>query len=182
MTFVPGYSNGSAPYGTWTVKAAYAPAGWLSSQDPDDDIVVLEVASRTIDGVSRTLESVVGAEEIGTNASAGTTVTALGYVRGTSGSVTSCTTTVTSTTSSAASSGSVATIDCAGFAGGTSGGPWLQRTTTGWAIVGIVGGVNQGGCSADVSYSPPLGSTLEALVARAGTSGDTLPAPGSDGC
>lgn len=178
MTFAPGYANGVAPYGVWTVTSVQVPSGWITSQDPDDDIAVLTVASQVTGGSSRTVESVVGAELVGSTPSSGTSVTALGYVAGTGGSPVTCTTTTTTT-------GSSPTLACAGFAGGTSGGPWLTVDDSGrTTVVATVSGHNQGGCSPDVSYSAPLDDTLTALVAAAsrGNPGQTVPAAGSDGC
>ena len=179
MTFAPGYANGVAPYGTWTVVAAHAPSGWLTGQDEDDDMAVLTLAPQVVDGVSRTVESVVGAETIGSTPASGTTVTALGYVTGTGGSGVTCTTRTATTTSDA-----VPTLACAGFAGGTSGGPWLTTTSDGGtSVVAMVSGRNQGGCTDDVSYSAPFDETLTQLVAAAQSQpGQSLPVAGGSGC
>ena len=53
------------------------------------------------------------------------------------------------------------TVDCPGFRAGTSGAPWLARRAPPRAagIVGLVGGLQQGGCTADMSYSPAFDAT-----------------------
>ena len=59
-------------------------------------------------------------------------------------------------------------IDCTGLADGTSGGPWLTSgATVAPTVVGVVGGLQQGGCSADTSYSAPFGTGITALENRA---------------
>src|SRR5215475_13426786 len=42
----PGYHDGVAPYGFWTVEHAYADPDWLADQDDDRDYVILQVADR----------------------------------------------------------------------------------------------------------------------------------------
>src|SRR5579884_3747285 len=51
-------------------------------------------------------------------------------------------------------------------------------------VVGLIGGLKQGGCSASVSYSPQLGVAAQALLARAAAGGpaDSVPAAPPDGC
>ena len=61
-------------------------------------------------------------------------------------------------------------FSCAGFTGGTSGSPWVTDfnpvTRTGH-IVGVLGGYEQGGSTASVSYSPYLGAAIKHLYAEA---------------
>lgn len=180
MRFVPGYLNGAAPYRTWTVTAAYAPSTWLASQDPTSDMVVLKVANQTIAGHSRSIESVVGGAAIGTMPASGTDVTVSGYAAGTGGGTTTCTIPTATTTTSGVT---YPTFTCGSFPEGTSGSPWLTYTNGKATLVGLIGGLQQGGCTAQTSYSSPINGTLNSLVARAGhSSGDTLPHAGSHGC
>ncbi len=78
-------------------------------------------------------------------------------------------------------------FDCGGFVGGTSGSPWLMdfstRTHRG-RLYGVIGGLHQGGCSPDTSYTAHFDASTARLLARAEQSGpaDTVPAAGSDGC
>ncbi|MFJ3921991.1 trypsin-like serine peptidase [Streptomyces sp. NPDC090022] len=66
--------------------------------------------------------------------------------------------------------GSFLRIDCTGFLGGTSGGPFLARydarTRTG-DVVGVIGGWKTGGDLADTSYSSSFGADVRKLYARA---------------
>ena len=79
------------------------------------------------------------------------------------------------------------TFDCAGYAGGTSGSPWivdLDPTTGSGTITALIGGLNQGGCVPQTSYSSSFSNATLALLTRAITSndGDDLPTAGTDGC
>ncbi|MBH1937325.1 hypothetical protein I5Q34_24150 [Streptomyces sp. AV19] len=44
-------------------------------------------------------------------------------------------------------------IPCAGYIGGTSGGPFLIRSAGGYALIGVIGGYHTGGDTPDISYS-----------------------------
>jgi hypothetical protein len=71
-------------------------------------------------------------------------------------------------------------FDCAGFADGVSGGPWLS----GDRVVGAIGGLHQGGCSSSTSFTSAFGDDVAVLLARAeaGGAGDFAPIPRGDGC
>jgi V8-like Glu-specific endopeptidase len=62
------------------------------------------------------------------------------------------------------------TFDCDGFTGGTSGSPWIARfdpyTRVG-RIVGVLGGYQQGGDTAAVSYSAYFGPAIKQLYQEA---------------
>jgi hypothetical protein len=51
LLFAPGYRNGAAPYGIWTVASAYADAFWTDGEDAGYDYAILPVADRTGSGV-----------------------------------------------------------------------------------------------------------------------------------
>lgn len=55
---------------------------------------------------------------------------------------------------------------------GVSGGAWVQRNH----VVGVVGGLQQGGCSPNVAYSAPFGGAIRHLWqrAQAGGPGDVV--------
>jgi hypothetical protein len=61
-------------------------------------------------------------------------------------------------------------FDCDGFTGGTSGSPWITgfnpATGTG-RIVGVIGGYQQGGNTAGISYSAYLGNAIKQLYRQA---------------
>ncbi|MGK5546639.1 trypsin-like serine peptidase [Streptomyces sp. URMC 127] len=44
-------------------------------------------------------------------------------------------------------------IACAGYVGGTSGGPFLVRDEDGYSVIGVIGGYHTGGDTPDISYS-----------------------------
>ncbi|MEU6093000.1 trypsin-like peptidase domain-containing protein [Streptomyces sp. NPDC047085] len=144
LVFVPGYRNGEAPYGVWTVGQRFLPDGWARDQDEDSDIAFAVVGER--DG--RRIEDVVGAHRFATGMATGATaVTVLGYpdVRETPISCTNKPTPHSSTQQR---------IDCPEFTSGTSGSPWINGDNQ---IVGVLGGHEQGGSTDDVSYSVVLG-------------------------
>ncbi|WP_344092277.1 trypsin-like serine peptidase, partial [Streptomyces stramineus] len=58
-------------------------------------------------------------------------------------------------------------IPCAGYVGGTSGGPFLVRERGGYALIGVIGGYHTGGDTPDVSYSSYFTGDLTALFRRA---------------
>lgn len=175
--FAPGYRNGKTPYGVWDVTAAYGAPGWISKQDPRRDYAFLTVADRQINGKSRTIQSVTGANRLGRTAAAGDLVTVIGYGLGSNDEALRCTTHVYVHAGYPA-------FDCGGYVGGTSGSPWLRKTTHGMVVNGDIGGLHQGGCVPQTSYSPPFGKPAHRALARAAghVGADVFPAPGSDGC
>ena len=160
MEFAPGFHDGIAPYGVWTVRRAYVPRSWRDHQDPAGDVAVLEVAPRA----GRRIEDVVGAHPVGTPA-AGHPVRLIGYPLGVDGRPIGCANTLHL-------SGGYPSMDCTGLTDGVSGGPWLQ----GGRVVGVIGGREQGGCG-DTTYSAPIAPVIGALLARAeaGRPSDLVP-------
>lgn len=175
--FAPGFHDGKAPYGMWRVTAAYAAPGWIRHFDTHDDFAFLVVAPRRIDGQLRRLQDVTGANVLGTTPKVGLRVTVIGYPLGVGGSPVHCTARVFR-------QGAFPGFHCNGFADGTSGGPWLASAPRGRRLVGLIGGLHQGGCTAATSYSPPLGRAARRALDRAGHDGraDRFPAPPGDGC
>jgi hypothetical protein len=60
-------------------------------------------------------------------------------------------------------------FDCGGCTDGTSGGPFLGRvdpSTGDGTVIGVIGGHEQGGNIAPVSYSPGFGRAVQALYQR----------------
>lgn len=167
ITFVPGYDDGHAPYGAWTVTRIFTSTRWQSDADADDD-----VAFMTVQGP---VQKYTGAEELagvtaggsGGAAGVGTVAQVIGYPDGAGAPVT-CQNRVRMV------SATQMEFDCGGYTDGTSGGPFLTSinavTGTG-TIVGVIGGYEQGGDTPDVSYSPVLGPDVQALYRSAAGQG-----------
>jgi len=145
ITFEPGYHDGIAPYGAWKVASATIPNGWTSSADPDLDFAFLKVAQPG----AASLESLTGANLLGTDQGFSHTVTMTGYPDGVEQPVVCTGTTTQSDTYQQR-------IACPGFPDGTSGGPWVlnpdPQTGLG-TVIGAIGGYETGGDTPDVSYS-----------------------------
>ncbi|ONI89867.1 peptidase [Actinosynnema sp. ALI-1.44] len=73
--FVPGYDNGSTPYGTWTAKSTHATPQWVASEDINYDIGAAVV--NQLNG--QNLTDVVGAQGIAFNQARGQNMYAFGY-------------------------------------------------------------------------------------------------------
>jgi V8-like Glu-specific endopeptidase len=177
MVFVPGQRGAQEPYGRWTVTAAYLEPEWVTRQDPHADVAFLTVAPQTIGGESTEIEQVTGGYDLGSTAARGARVTITGYPAGGTNSPITCATKVYLTNG-------FPSFDCRGFVGGTSGAPWLRVTSQGRQIVGVIGGLNQGGCYDYTSYSSRLARHAHVAYRRASSGGpaDVAPQPGSDGC
>ena len=173
MTFVPGSVNGSAPYGRWTVTSAYVDPAWKSRQDPLRDVAFLRVAPQFAGGALRHVEELTGGNRlIATPRTIGQVVVPA-YVLGVGGSPITCLATAYRT-------GAYSTFDCGGYDNGVSGAPWIQGAT----VLGVIGGLHQGGCTPTTSYSSPFDATTLATFRRAvaKSPADVVPVPGSDGC
>jgi V8-like Glu-specific endopeptidase len=173
MAFVPGSVNGSAPYGRWTVTAAYVDPSWRTSHNPLRDVAFLRVAPQHVNGAVRTVEQLTGANTlIETPLNVGQ-VSVPAYLYGVGGLPITCLTSTYRT-------GAYLAFDCGGYADGVSGAPWIRGST----VVGVIGGLHQGGCSWSTSRSAPFDATTIATYQRAVSKaqGDVLPGPVSDGC
>jgi V8-like Glu-specific endopeptidase len=177
MVFVPGQDGAREPFGRWIVTAAYVERRWEARQDPDGDVAFLTVAPHIVDGVRTEIEQVTGAYTLGATAVAGQRVTVIGYPAGGANDPITCTNVVYLTAK-------FPSFDCRGFVDGTSGSPWLRTTRRGTAIVGLIGGPNQGGCHDYTSYSAELRAEADTAYARASgdRSPDVAPQPRGDGC
>ncbi|GAA2117502.1 hypothetical protein GCM10009759_63920 [Kitasatospora saccharophila] len=153
-TFAPGYRDGRAPYGSWRVTKVYTADGWRNGGDPDEDFAILAVAPN--DG--RQIEDAVGGNLLGTDAPWTARVRLYGYPASTELPI-RCTNTTTRQDTYQRR------IDCPAFPGGTSGGPFVD-TDTG-EVIGVIGGYQQGGDTADTSYSAAFDHTIAELLAEA---------------
>jgi hypothetical protein len=175
--FAPGYHAGKAPFGMWRVTAAYGAPGWIEHYNNHDDFAFLVVAPRMIDGRMRHLQDVTGGNTLGVTPNAGRRVTIIGYPLGVAGSPLRCTVAVFR-------QGPFTGSHCHGFGDGTSGGPWLATGPAPRHVVGLIGGLHQGGCTTETTYSPPLGRAAHRALYRAAhyRVADHVPAPPGSGC
>ena len=178
VQFVPGYLNGHRPYGYWTVQRVWVDPLWISSQSPDDDYAFLQVAPRRINGRLRNVQDLTGGSQLGSAPADGAKVTDVAYPYGMNDAPIRCTTHIVYTAG-------YPTFNCHGYPGGTSGSPFLafhpgQAPT----VVGLIGGLNQGGCYEWNSFSSPFGVRIHRTYQRAvsGAPADTAPVAGGDGC
>ncbi|MFB7943533.1 trypsin-like serine peptidase [Kitasatospora phosalacinea] len=153
-TFVPGYRNGQAPYGTWQVTKVYTADGWRTDHDPDEDFAILAVAPNA----GRQIEDALGGNPLGTHAAWTVQARLYGYPARTELPVVCTDTTTRQDTYQRR-------IDCPAFPGGTSGGPFIDAATG--EVIGVIGGYQQGGATDDTSYSALFDHTVADLLATA---------------
>lgn len=154
VSFVPGYRDGNAPYGTWQVTKVYTDDNWSSRSDPDTDFAILQVAPNG----GRNIEDVVGGNALGLNADFSAQVEMYGYPENTEEPIV-----CTNDTSRQATY--QRRIDCPSFPSGTSGGPWLD--TSDGKVIGVIGGYQQGGSTDDISYSAYFDHSIGDLYNKA---------------
>ncbi len=177
--FAPGYDAGKTPYGVWTVTHAYVDPSWVSSQDPQHDYAILQVADqergRRVIGV----QDVTGGNRLGFAPRPGQRVTDVAYNSGINDQPIRCTVPTYRTSG-------YPSFNCHGYVGGSSGSPWLARVpgTRTTLVKGVIGGLHQGGCFEYTSYSSAFGIDAYRLWLRAslGLDPDTVPTAGGDGC
>ena len=178
LQFAPGYVDGRTPYGVWTVQKAWVSSRWTADQDPHTDYAFLQVAPQTRNGRTVHLQDVTGGSLLGAAPRAGTTITSVAYPYGIDDEPIHCVNRIVTTDG-------YPTFNCHGYPGGTSGSPFLITHRHGPAtVVGLIGGLHQGGCYEWNSFSSPFGAGTYATYLRAvsGRGADTVPEAGSDGC
>ena len=154
IAFIPGYSHGIDPFGIWTVRRIIENKSWVSTADPDDDFAFLVVHQT---GANGGVEELTGGETVGDDVSAGRMVKVAGYPDDEDGLI-SCENTALEY------SATQYQFDCGGFTDGTSGSPLLADGTDGTdTVIGVIGGYQQGGDTASVSYAAKFSLNLSAL-------------------
>ena len=169
-TFVPGLNGEGAPTDQWTVNQLYFDSRWLTTKDPRADYVFARVS-----GPGGRLESHVGSGLVlGSAPFAGNRVKLTAYAAGKGGRPIGCQARTGVTVSGFPS------LACEGLVSGTSGAPWVSDS----AVVGLIGGLQGGGCEENMSYSPAFDDRTAQLLARAETKGpgDTAPSDYEDPC
>jgi Trypsin-like peptidase domain len=186
VQFVPGYRGGSTPYGVWTAAQVYVDPSWLARQDEQHDVAILKMRRQQRNGHWVGVQDVVGAGNLlGVQALPGTRVRVPAYPTGLNDQPISC-------RSPVYQSQGYSGFDCPGYLGGTSGAPFLLPLRWKWLpgghrsdiVVGVIGGLHQGGCVPETSYSSAFGPAVYQLWLRAtaGLTPDILPSPGGSGC
>jgi V8-like Glu-specific endopeptidase len=157
IVFVPGYHRGRAPHGIWKITEAFVDQAWQANRDPDHDYAFL-VARRP----GTALEQITGAETLGIGLPP-QRVTVIGYPDSTQQPV-------TCTGRARVFQRTQWVFRCSGYPDGTSGGPFLAQVdpaTGRGTVMGVIGGYQQGGATADVSYSARLASPARTLYRQA---------------
>ncbi|GAA4208653.1 trypsin-like serine peptidase [Actinocatenispora rupis] len=159
LAFVPAYRDGDAPYGTWPVRHVIVDPHWASNNDPDYDVAFVDLG--TVKG--KRIADVLGANRLGWNESYTKRVKITGYPSAKESPISCVNTTRKYSTTQL-------TIDCTDFTGGTSGSPWLTDldpiTRTG-TVIGVIGGYEAGGSTADTSYSVYFDKDVKKLYDQA---------------
>lgn len=147
--FVPGFTDGRAPYGSWIVERATVDPRWTDGQDPSADVAFLTVKASPTNATRSSVQAIVGANVLSLAPRAGDRIVVAGY-RADADVPMRC-------AASTYETSGWPTFDCDGFATGTSGSPWIvdyDPTTGSGFVTGIIGGLEAGGDTDHTSYSP----------------------------
>ncbi|MBO1416922.1 serine protease [Streptomyces sp. FH025] len=155
LVFTPGYRNGYSPYGTWQVQSITVHPRWAEEDDPDYDVAFVTV--RPVDG--RQVEDAVGGNQIGTGQGFGLAVSVTGYPNDSDEPI-------TCSVRTRSQSSTQERFDCGGYTDGTSGSPWV---TGDGAVVGVIGGYQEGGETPGTSYSVAFDQRIADLYRKATT-------------
>jgi V8-like Glu-specific endopeptidase len=158
--FVPGYRSGTEPYGVWTVSKVFVDNAWNSGSNQNDDVAFLKLTPQSGSG---SIEDETGAETLATKTPAKQLVEVIGYPDGSDVPI-AC-----RNQTSQPMPGQLE-FDCGGYTDGTSGGPFLAGVNPGTgqgAVIGVIGGYEQGGVTPDVSYSSAFSDSVASLYATA---------------
>ncbi len=163
MAFVPGYrgSSDQAPSGVWRVTAQTFPPHWFPGGN-----INLDFAFLTVHG---DVQAKAGSEALGSSSPVPASVQVIGYT--VAGDPVTCTRPPTTIT---AAGHRQLKFSCGGYEAEASGGPFLvnvSATTGDGAIVGVIGGYQQGGDTPAVSYSSPFSAGVLALYHRLARNG-----------
>jgi hypothetical protein len=162
--FVVGFNNQAEPEDIWHIDAVYLDPRWVANQDPMADFAVARVSR---DAGGRVDAQAGGGLVIAPAPKPGTVVTVSGYGFGVGGGPIGCRAATDVDTKG------FPALACAGIVPGLSGAPWI----VGSAVIGVVGGLNGGGCNDTLSYSPPFDDAITSVLARAEAGGRADDAP-----
>jgi V8-like Glu-specific endopeptidase len=159
--FVPGYYNGTSPYGAWTGESYHLPSGWKDSGNMEFDTGFVVV--KPVDGAPL-LTDAVDESVPDFNLPRGLTYKAYGYPSSKpfdGGKLWSCTGAATLDNNNAQFNSQGIPCD---MTGGSSGGPWLTETAAGT----VQNSLNSYGYNrSPVMYGPYWGSEIEAAYKAA---------------
>jgi V8-like Glu-specific endopeptidase len=163
IVFVPKYSRGHRPYGTWPVWLMVTDKRWTDGGDPDVDFgfaAVQEIGGKRI-------ADVVGANQLLVDQGYTNRVRVIGYpakVSYPSDRPVAC------DVLTHRLADRQVRFDCGGFYGGTSGSPLIKgydRGSESGYVVGVIGGYHLGGSYDWRSYSTVFGSDIAHLMVTA---------------
>ncbi len=163
IVFIPGYRDGTAPYGIWTPQRLLVAPQWADSANPDYDVGF--VVLKPLNGEN--IQQVLGADKLGYDSRYQYLVKVTGYPS-------SAEEPITCVNWTSEQSATQLRFDCGGYTGGTSGSPWvayLDPDSRVGTVVGVIGGYQEGGDTPSVSYSAYFGSAVQQLYEQA-ISGD----------
>ena len=148
LTFAPGYDSGpdNRLGGVWNVEQIDLSPGYQADQNPEDDYALLVIAPKN--GLN--IQQLTGGLRL-TTSRLPEQVSVVGYndlaydVQGNEAVI--CTATAFEETDGGEP---WARFNCPNYQDGTSGGPWITGTG---AVMGVIGGYEQGGDSPNWSYS-----------------------------
>ncbi len=169
--FVPGFTADAATTETFVVDEVFFDPRWIAGRDPRADYAIARVEGT---GGGSVEHRAGAALSLGTAPPPGSSVTVTGYPAGVGGRPIAC------EGSTGVTESGFPSLPCKGLVDGTSGAPWV----TGSTVVGVVGGLEGGGCTENLSYSAPFDERIAQLLARAeaGGPGDSPPADYDDTC
>lgn len=159
IVFIPGYRDGQAPFGIWTVRQLLVAPQWADASDPEFDVGFVMLNSLG----GKNIEDILGANQLALDTNYQYLVRVTGYPSSDSAPITCLNYT-------SEQSASQLRFECGGYTGGTSGSPWMTSfdpvTRTG-TIVGVLGGYQEGGDTPQISYSVFLGPAIQHLYQQA---------------
>lgn len=159
VVFIPDYRNGREPFGVWTAARLLVPPQWAHASNPAYDIGFVVLNEH--DGEN--IQQVLGGNSLGDDSGYQYLVHVTGYPDSTNAPITCVNWTARFTDTQLK-------FECVGFAGGTSGSPWVirfsPRSRTG-TVVGVIGGYQDGGNKPALSYSPRIGPAIRQLYREA---------------
>ena len=159
--FAPGYHDGKSPYGRWIVRSAFVDASWKRRQDANDDFAFLVVGR-----AGQRIQKRTGGEKLVTDVKLPQAAEVIGYPSATKRPV-KCDAPAKRFRKKGYHQ---MVFDCGGFTNGTSGGPFLMhvsRKTGRGDVFGVIGGYQQGGDTASISYSALFEHNIAELFKRA---------------